>query len=98
MFHRYNLNMSRQQQQLMMAWSKQYPVTEWERKRNERISKIAGYSNQFVTGKRTGDSVASLLAMGSPIGGLLTQRHENNKNSRAGSSYHVCSCRCRRHG
>lgn len=52
MFDRYNLNMSRQQQQLLMAWSKQYPVTVWERERNERIAKIVGYPNKFVTGER----------------------------------------------
>lgn len=53
MFDRYKLNMSRQQQQILMAWSKQYPVTVWERERNERIAKIVGYSNKFVTGERT---------------------------------------------
>jgi deoxyribonuclease-1 len=52
MFDRYNLNMSRQQQQLLMAWSKQYPATTWERKRNDRIAQIVGYSNPFVTGER----------------------------------------------
>ena len=52
MFDRYNLNMSRQQQQLLMAWSKQYPATAWERKRNDRIAQIVGYSNPFVTGER----------------------------------------------
>ncbi len=34
MFDRYRLNMSRQQQQLLMAWNKQYPVTDWELERN----------------------------------------------------------------
>jgi deoxyribonuclease-1 len=52
MFDRYNLNMSRQQQQLLMAWSKQYPATTWERKRNDRIAQIVGHSNPFVTGER----------------------------------------------
>lgn len=53
MFDRYNLNMSRQQQQILMAWSKQYPVTAWERERNARIAKIVGYPNKFVTGERS---------------------------------------------
>lgn len=53
MFDRYKLNMSRQQQQILMAWSKQYPVSDWERERNERIAKIVGYPNRFVTGERT---------------------------------------------
>ncbi len=53
MFDRYNLNMSRQQQQILMAWSKQHPVTAWELERNARIAKIVGYPNKFVTGERT---------------------------------------------
>lgn len=52
MFDRYLLNMSRQQQQLLMAWNKQYPVTDWELERNARIGKIVGHSNEFVTGER----------------------------------------------
>ena len=52
MFDRYGLNMSRQQQQLLMAWSKQYPPTSWEIQRNERIAKIVGFPNKFVTGER----------------------------------------------
>lgn len=53
MFDRYQLNMSRQQQQLMMAWDKQYPVTPWERERNRRITAVMGHANPFVTGQRT---------------------------------------------
>lgn len=52
MFDRYNLNMSRQQQQVLMAWSKQYPATAWERERNNRIARVTGHSNLFVTGER----------------------------------------------
>jgi deoxyribonuclease-1 len=37
---------------LLMAWSKQYPATTWERKRNDRIAQIVEYSNPFVTGER----------------------------------------------
>jgi deoxyribonuclease-1 len=53
MFDRYNLSMSRQQQQLLMAWDKQYPVTAWETKRNKRIAAIMGHANPFVTGERS---------------------------------------------
>lgn len=53
MFDRYNLNMSRQQQQVLIAWSKQHPVTDWERERNNRIAKVVGHSNPFVTGQST---------------------------------------------
>ncbi|MCW2271590.1 Endonuclease-1 precursor [compost metagenome] len=52
MFDRYKLNMSRQQQQLLMAWDKQHPVTTWERERNRRIAAIMGHANPFVTGER----------------------------------------------
>ena len=52
MFDRYNLSMSRQQQQLLMAWDKQYPVTAWEKERNRRIASIMGHSNPFVTNER----------------------------------------------
>jgi len=52
MFDRYNLSMSRQQQQLLMAWDKQYPVSAWEKERDRRIAAIMGHSNPFVTGER----------------------------------------------
>jgi deoxyribonuclease-1 len=53
MFDRYNLNMSRQQQQLLMAWDKQFPVTPWEQERNKCITAIMGHPNPFVTGERS---------------------------------------------
>lgn len=49
---RYNLRMSSQQEQLMMAWDRQYPVTAWERRRNEHIAQTMGHVNPFVTGQR----------------------------------------------
>lgn len=52
-FDRYGLRMSRQQQQLMMAWDRQHPVTPWELERERRIARVAGHRNQFVTGERT---------------------------------------------
>ncbi|WP_153772782.1 endonuclease [Pseudomonas sp. MNR3A] len=70
MFDRYGLNMSRQQQQLLMAWDKQYPVTAWERERDRRIAGIMGHANPFVSGERrwtvgsktVGDGVVSGVA------------------------------------
>jgi deoxyribonuclease-1 len=53
MLDRYNLSMSRQQQQLLMAWDKQFPVTSWESERNKRIAAIMGHENLFVTGQRS---------------------------------------------
>lgn len=52
MFDRYRLNMSRQQQQLLMAWDKQHPVSAWEKERDRRIAAIMGHANPFVTGER----------------------------------------------
>lgn len=52
MFDRYKLSMSRQQQQVLMAWDKQHPVTPWEKQRDQRIAAIMGHSNPFVTGER----------------------------------------------
>jgi deoxyribonuclease-1 len=74
MFDRYNLNMSRQQQQLLMAWDKQYPVSSWEKERDRRIAAIMGHSNPFVTGERrwsqgykaVGDGVVSAVPINPP--------------------------------
>ncbi|MGH8464572.1 MAG: endonuclease [Pseudomonas sp.] len=69
MFDRYKLSMSRQQQQVLMAWDKQHPVTAWEKERDRRIAAIMGHSNPFVTGQRSwttgykpvGDGVVSAV-------------------------------------
>lgn len=74
MFDRYKLSMSRQQQQLLMAWDKQYPVSSWEKERDRRIAAIMGHSNPFVTGERrwsqgynaVGDGVASAVTVDAP--------------------------------
>lgn len=41
-------SMSRQQNQLMDAWDRMYPVDEWECRRSKRIEKIQGNENPFV--------------------------------------------------
>lgn len=41
-------SMSKQQRQLMMAWDKQFPISEWECKRAERIEKIQGNVNEVL--------------------------------------------------
>ena len=53
MHDRYNLSMSKQQQQLLMAWHRQYPVSDWERERDRRIARSMGHHNPFVTGERS---------------------------------------------
>ena len=41
-------HMSSQQEQLMKAWDKQYPVDKWECIRAKRIEKLQGNENKFV--------------------------------------------------
>tara|TARA_Y100001963_G_scaffold156594_1_gene250593 strand:- start:2007 stop:2747 length:741 start_codon:yes stop_codon:yes gene_type:complete len=52
MADKYNLSLSRAQQQLFIAWHKQDPVTVQERDLNTRISQHMGHDNPFVSGKR----------------------------------------------
>lgn len=52
MYDRYNINLSRQQEQLFMAWDKMYPVSEAEHQRHEKIMAITGIENGFVSGKK----------------------------------------------
>lgn len=52
MYDRYDLNLSRQQQQLLMAWDKMYPPQEWEKIRDNRIASVVGFNNPFVTGQK----------------------------------------------
>lgn len=52
MHDRYGLTLSRQQQQLLMAWSKMFPVSAWEQERDNRIAQIMGHHNPFVTGEK----------------------------------------------
>lgn len=52
MHDRYNLSMSRQQQQLLMAWDEKYPPSQWEMQRDERIAKVMGHHNPFVIGEK----------------------------------------------
>jgi len=47
------IDMICQQQQLLMAWDKQFPATDWERERDRRIAARMGHNNPFVTGTQT---------------------------------------------
>ncbi|TLX65053.1 deoxyribonuclease I [Stutzerimonas nosocomialis] len=53
MYDRYGLSMSRQQQQLLMAWDLQYPVSDWEREWNRRTAGVMSHQNPFITGDRS---------------------------------------------
>ncbi|MFZ4835588.1 deoxyribonuclease I [Rouxiella sp. Mn2063] len=45
---RYQLPLSRQQTQLFTAWDRQYPVTDWECERDNRIAQVQGNHNEYV--------------------------------------------------
>lgn len=52
MHDRYDLRLSRQQEQLMMAWNLQFPPDAWERERDRRVAELMGHGNPFVNGDR----------------------------------------------
>lgn len=53
MYDRYGLSMSKSQQRILMAWNRQFPVSTWERERDNRIAKLMGHHNSYVTGEKT---------------------------------------------
>jgi deoxyribonuclease-1 len=53
MYDRYGLSMSRKQQQLLMAWDRQHPVSAWEKSWESRTAAVMGHGNPFVTGERS---------------------------------------------
>ena len=48
MSDRYALRLSRQERQLFGAWSRQYPVSTWERQRNQQLACVMGWGNPHV--------------------------------------------------
>lgn len=52
MADRYSIRLSDQQQRVLMAWDRAYPVSPWEIERDRRISFSMGHHNPFVTGER----------------------------------------------
>ncbi|MEP2942451.1 MAG: endonuclease [Sneathiella sp.] len=48
MADRYKLRLSSKEKKLFEAWSKQDPVSEWERKRDQMIQAVQGNHNPFV--------------------------------------------------
>lgn len=49
MSERYGIMLSNQDKKLLCVWAKQYPVDDWEIKRNQRIQTIQGVDNSFVS-------------------------------------------------
>ena len=52
MADKYNLSLSRAQQQLFMAWHQLDPVSVAEQQRNQRTRQYMGHDNPFISGKR----------------------------------------------
>jgi len=77
MCDRYGLSMSLQQQQLLMAWARQYPVSAWEQEWNSRTAKVMGHQNPFITGDRSWSLGHKPLREGlvSPVRVRTPQRH-----------------------
>lgn len=48
----YDVAMSSAQQRLLIEWNDQYPITEWEQERDDRIRKLIGRGNPYVSGDR----------------------------------------------
>ncbi len=51
MADKYNLRLSAQQRKLFEAWHRMYPVTEWEKERDRRISRVMGWGNHYISGQ-----------------------------------------------
>lgn len=49
MSDKYNINLSDSEHKLMTAWNKMYPPEGWECERNQKIKRIQGNDNKFVT-------------------------------------------------
>ncbi len=49
MYETYKLSLSSQDKKLMCAWAKNFPIDDWERKRNVQIIRWQGRGNPWVT-------------------------------------------------
>lgn len=48
MSQRYGLRLSEQERKLYATWNSHYPVSTWERRRNQRLACVMGWGNPFV--------------------------------------------------
>ncbi|MCU1719411.1 endonuclease I family protein [Pseudomonas sp. 5P_3.1_Bac2] len=48
MAERYRLRLSKQDRRIYEAWNRQYPVTQWERWRNQQVACVMGHGNRYV--------------------------------------------------
>ena len=106
MHDRYDLPMSEQQQRLLMAWDKQFPVSEWEKERDRRIATRMGHNNPFVIGERKwelghrnhAEGIVTAIPEGHPALGLSGDKQGANadgllqvRGNRNSKVYHLSS-------
>lgn len=48
MSDKYNINLSKQERNMMEVWHKQDPVDKWERAKNKRVEKLQGNANPYI--------------------------------------------------
>ena len=99
MVDRYGLRLSDQQVRLLSAWSRQFPVSAWERERNRRITVVTGVSNPFVDGRRSdpsfGKNAIGMKPAPSPAGPQAAPARV--RGNRQSGIYHVQG-RCPHYG
>ena len=49
MYDRYGLRMSQQQERILMAWDRAFPITAWEVERDRRNARVMGHGNPYVS-------------------------------------------------
>ena len=94
MHDHYDLRMSNQQQQLLMAWDRQFAPSAWEKERDRRISRLMGHANPFVSGERqwtlnhrnSRAGIQSSIPAASKQGTATTGRIKGNQRSKI---YHL---------
>lgn len=100
MHDRYNLSMSKNQQQLLLQWHRRWPVTDWELERDRRIAAITGQGNPFVSGERqwrlghknTADGLTQAAAKGTAKPSQPKARTAAVIGNRNSKIYHLRGC------
>ncbi|THK41190.1 deoxyribonuclease I [Methylophaga sp. SB9B] len=93
MHDRYSMNMSQQQQRLLMSWHNAHPVSTWELERDRRISFITGHSNPFVTGEKNwkiGQKSTGKIEINADKAPVLQKIIRGNRNSKVFHLPHGC--------
>tara|TARA_R110001592_G_scaffold221139_1_gene475779 strand:+ start:2025 stop:2981 length:957 start_codon:yes stop_codon:yes gene_type:complete len=97
MTDRYNLSLSRSQEQMFMAWDRMYPISDWEKLRDSRIAARMGHSNPFVTGqkqwsrghKNTGEGLVLPSQLKQPMPVSLAVKQSGVRGNKNSKVYHL---------